>query len=54
MIAALPSFTSGVLEVSVHGRRGVTPYMRLGDSLAAGLALALVLAAVAAWRVLRR
>ena len=31
VISALPWFTRGVLEVSIAGRRGETPYLRFGD-----------------------
>ncbi|MCB1959611.1 MAG: apolipoprotein N-acyltransferase [Rhodocyclaceae bacterium] len=37
--AVLPPFTRGVLEVSVQGMRGETPYLRWGDRLALGLAV---------------
>jgi len=39
--AFLPWFTSGVLEVTVQGRAGATPYQEVGDRLALGVALAL-------------
>src|SRR5690606_34663452 len=41
--AQLPSFTTGVLTASVQGYRGVTPYIRFGNSLIVGFALALLL-----------
>jgi len=47
-IARLPWFTSGVLEVSIAGREGETPYLRFGD--VPMLALALLFAAVPALR----
>ncbi len=31
VVAALPWFTRGILEVSMEGRKGATPYQRLGD-----------------------
>ena len=40
--AVLPQFERGALEVEVRGYRGLTPYARVGDLLALGLALALV------------
>ena len=44
----LPWFTRGILEATVEGRQGETPYMRIGDAPVA-LVMALVLA-MAAWR----
>jgi apolipoprotein N-acyltransferase len=38
----LPWFTRGVLEGTVIGRQGVTPYVRFGDALAVVLALSLI------------
>ncbi len=46
VMASLPWFTRGVLEVTIDGRVGATPYQRLGDALA--LALAFVVLAGAA------
>lgn len=46
LIGVLPPFTRGVLEVSVQGMRGQTPYLRWGDGMALGLALAALLPAV--------
>jgi len=43
--AELPWFTRGVLEVTVQGRTGATPYQRIVDWLAVGIALALAIAA---------
>jgi apolipoprotein N-acyltransferase len=40
--ARLPAFTEGVLEGEVGGRTGATPYARLGNALAVGLALTVV------------
>ena len=39
----LPQFERGALEVEVRGYRGLTPYARVGDLLALGLAFALVI-----------
>jgi apolipoprotein N-acyltransferase len=36
-----------VLEGSIAGRRGATPYVRFGDALCVGLALLLAAAAMA-------
>jgi apolipoprotein N-acyltransferase len=38
----LPWFTRGVLEATVAGRQGVTPYVRFGDALAVVLALSII------------
>lgn len=46
----LPWFTRGVLEAQVTGRTGVTPYMRLGDTGAVVLSLAIAAAASLAGR----
>ncbi len=40
--ARLPWFTRGILEVTVSGRRGVTPYMSIGDTGPVLAALALL------------
>ena len=40
--ARLPTFTEGALEGWVEGRAGATPYVRLGNALAIGVALAIV------------
>ena len=48
LIASLPWFTRGVLETSIQGRAGATPYERVGDWLA--VAIALALCAAAFWR----
>jgi apolipoprotein N-acyltransferase len=45
--ARLPWFTRGVLEGSIAGRSGATPYVRAGDLTAIALALGLVAAALA-------
>lgn len=49
--ARLPWFTRGVLEGSISGRSGATPYVRFGDSIALGAALAVIVIALS---VLRR
>jgi apolipoprotein N-acyltransferase len=41
-IARLPWFTTGVLEVSIAGRDGMTPYLRFGDTPALVLSALLV------------
>jgi apolipoprotein N-acyltransferase len=47
-IARLPWFEAGILELSVDGRTGATPYVLYGDAIALGAAIAvLVLAAIA-------
>jgi apolipoprotein N-acyltransferase len=51
-LARLPWFTRGVLEVEVQGRRGLTPYARVGD--AAVVVLSAVTLLVAAWAGRRR
>jgi apolipoprotein N-acyltransferase len=43
-LARLPWFTRGVLEGTIAGRTGTTPYARLGDALAVALELMLVAA----------
>jgi apolipoprotein N-acyltransferase len=50
--AFLPWFTSGVLEVTIQGRTGATPYQEVVDWLALGLAL--VLAGVSFWQARKR
>jgi apolipoprotein N-acyltransferase len=47
-IARLPWFTRGILELSITGRSGVTPYVRYGDLIPVLLALALWLVMFAA------
>ena len=39
IVSELPWFTRGVLETTVRGRSGTTPYYRIADWLAIGLAL---------------
>lgn len=49
-IASLPWYARGILEVSVEGRRGVTPYVRFGDSLPLAFTAVLFAAALMARR----
>jgi apolipoprotein N-acyltransferase len=41
-ISRLPWFTRGVLEGTIAGRQGVTPYVRFGDALVVALALLII------------
>ena len=51
VIAELPQFVEGKLEVTAQGYKGVTPYVRFGDWMALAVcALAVMLAAVLARR----
>jgi apolipoprotein N-acyltransferase len=52
--AELPWFTKGILEVSVTGRRGSTPYLAFGDGPALAAALLVLAAALATARRPRR
>ncbi|MET0732763.1 MAG: nitrilase-related carbon-nitrogen hydrolase, partial [Casimicrobiaceae bacterium] len=52
VVAELPWFTRGVLEITIDGRTGATPYQRFGDGPTLALAAALV--ALAAWSARRR
>ena len=52
IVAELPWFTRGALEVTVQGRTGVTPYQRVADRLALGVALAV--ATIAFWHGRKR
>jgi apolipoprotein N-acyltransferase len=45
-IARLPWFTTGILEVTVAGRTGETPYLRVGDSLVLILCAVLIVAPI--------
>ncbi|MEO8508569.1 MAG: apolipoprotein N-acyltransferase [Betaproteobacteria bacterium] len=45
VLAELPWFVAGVLEVEIAGRTGDTPYLRFGDAPALALASVLLLAA---------
>ena len=47
-VARLPWFTRGILEVTVAGRQGETPYVRFGEVPV--VLLAAMLLAIAAWR----
>ncbi|HZQ62904.1 MAG TPA: apolipoprotein N-acyltransferase, partial [Casimicrobiaceae bacterium] len=47
VIARLPWFTREILEVTVDGRTGETPYVRLGDAVAIVCALVLAAGAIA-------
>ncbi|HEY7787396.1 MAG TPA: apolipoprotein N-acyltransferase [Casimicrobiaceae bacterium] len=49
-IASLPWYTSGILEVSVQGRSGATPYIRFGDALPLAFTAVLFAAALMARR----
>jgi len=49
-IASLPWYTRGILEVSIEGRHGVTPYVRFGDALPLAFAAVLFAAALMAKR----
>jgi predicted metal-dependent phosphoesterase TrpH len=52
--ARLPWFTRGVLEGSIVGRTGTTPYVRFGDAVAIGAALAAIAVALTVIRLPRR
>jgi apolipoprotein N-acyltransferase len=49
-VASLPWYTRGILEVSVQGRSGVTPYVRFGDALPLAFTAVLFAAALMARR----
>jgi apolipoprotein N-acyltransferase len=51
-IARLPWFTRGILEGSIAGRTGLTPFVRFGDALV--VVVALLIGVVAAFRVRSR
>ncbi|MCU0869273.1 MAG: apolipoprotein N-acyltransferase [Burkholderiales bacterium] len=51
VIAALPQWTAGILEVTVEGRTGATPYARAGNVPVVVWAVAMV--AATAWRARR-
>ncbi len=42
VVAQLPPFTQASLEASVQGTQGLTPYVRIGNSLPVGLAALVV------------
>lgn len=50
VLAELPWFTRGVLEVAIAGRRGETPYLRFGDAIPLAAAIVLFAAAIAGSR----
>jgi apolipoprotein N-acyltransferase len=51
ILAQLPWFEQGILEIEISGRQGETPFVRTGDWLAVALAgLCLLLALTAANR----
>jgi apolipoprotein N-acyltransferase len=52
--ARLAWFTRGVLEGSIAGRTGETPYVRYGDAVAIGCALAVILVALVGLHFKRR
>ena len=54
VIARLPWFTRGVLEGSIAGRTGITPYVRYGDAVAIGAALTAIVIALTALRLQQR
>ena len=45
MLAELPWFVRGILEIEIAGRTGDTPYLRFGDWPVAILSLALLIVA---------
>jgi len=47
VLAELPWFTQGVLEVAITGRLGETPYLRFGDTIPLAVAIVLFVASVA-------
>ena len=47
VIAALPWFTRDILEVSIAGRRGETPYLRFGDAPVLAITCAVLVFALA-------
>lgn len=54
VVAELPWFTRGILEVAIAGRRGETPYLRFGDAIPLATAVALFVAALAGAQRARR
>jgi len=50
VLAQLPWFTQGILEIEVTGRRGETPYVKWGDAFVVALAGVVLLVAIAASR----
>jgi len=53
-LARLPWFTRGILEVTLSGRTGTTPYVRWGDAIPLALSALLVVVAFTARRRSRR
>ena len=53
-IARLPWFTRGVLEGSIAGRTGITPYVRYGDAVPLVAALAAIVIALTALHLQQR
>ena len=53
-IARLPWFTTDVLEISIRGREGETPYMRFGDALMLVLCAALIAGSLMTRRARRK
>ena len=54
VLGELPWFTTGILEVSVAGRQGDTPYLRFGDALVLAASIVLVAAPIIVVRLRRR
>ncbi len=52
--ARLPWFTRGVLEGTIAGREGITPYVRFGDALTVALALLVIATTLFTMRRSRR
>jgi apolipoprotein N-acyltransferase len=50
----LPWFTRGVLEGTVAGRQGLTPYVRFGDALAVSLAMLIIATTLLLTRLFQR
>jgi apolipoprotein N-acyltransferase len=54
VLALLPWFTQGILEVDIAGRQGETPYVRWGDAFVVSLASLVLVATLAMERRRRR
>jgi len=54
VLAELPWFTQGILEIEISGRRGETPYVRWRDAFVVGLAGFVLLVAIATSRRRRK
>jgi apolipoprotein N-acyltransferase len=50
VLAELPWFIRGVLEVKIAGRKGETPYLRFGDAIPLAVAALLLVATIATSR----